>query len=94
MKAAQFALNTVKTIRRIMENCNRDYEAVARSKEHSRRSDCLRTPGFLQQLQAKVMEDRGKGFLVMAREMVVTISTMKMALYANLRYQAYKSYEG
>ena len=38
--AAQCSLKTVRTIRHEMENCDEDYEAVARRKQHNRRSDC------------------------------------------------------
>ena len=38
--AAQCSLNTVKTIRHELENSDGDYEAVARRKQHIRRSDC------------------------------------------------------
>ena len=80
MVAAQCSLNTVKTIRHELENCDGDYEAVARRKIHSRRSDCdgeyeavarrkqhnrrsecVRTAKFLENLQKKVLEDRGIG---------------------------------
>ena len=40
MVAAQCSLNTVKTIRHEMENCDGDYKAVARRRQHNRRSDC------------------------------------------------------
>ena len=57
MVAAQCSLNTVKTIRHELENCNGDYEAVARRKQHNRRSDYVRTVEFLENLQEKVLED-------------------------------------
>ena len=57
MVAAKCSLNTVKTIRHELENCNGDYEAVARRKQHNRRSDCVRTAEFLKNLQKKVLED-------------------------------------
>ena len=44
---AQCTLNTVKTIRQEVEDCDGDYEAVARRKKHNRRSDCVRTAEFL-----------------------------------------------
>ena len=57
MVAAKCSLNTVKTIRHELENCNGDYEAVDRRKQHDRRSDCVRTAEFLENLQKKVLED-------------------------------------
>ena len=36
MAAAQCSLNTAKTIRHELENCDGDYEAVARRKQHNR----------------------------------------------------------
>ena len=53
MVAAQCSLNTVKTIRHKLENCNGDYKAVARRKQHNRRSDCVRTTELLENLQKK-----------------------------------------
>ena len=57
--AAQCSMNTVKTIRHKQENCDGDYGAVARRKQHCRRSDCVRTAEFLENLQKKVWEDPG-----------------------------------
>ena len=57
MVAAQCSLNTVKTIRHELENCNGDYEAVARRKQHNRGFDCVRAAEFLEDLQKKVLED-------------------------------------
>ena len=48
-----FFLNTVRTIRYELENCNGGYEAVARRKQHSRRSVCVPTAEFLENLQKK-----------------------------------------
>ena len=61
MVAAQCSLNTVKIIRHDLENCDGDYEAVARRKQHSRRSDCVRTAEFLKNLQKIVLVDPGIG---------------------------------
>ena len=51
--AAQCSLNTVKKIRHELENCDGDYMAVARRKQHNRRFDCIRTAEFLENLQKK-----------------------------------------
>ena len=51
--AAQCTMNTVRTIRHELENYDGDYEAVARRKQHSRRSDCVRTAESLKNLQKK-----------------------------------------
>ena len=48
--AAQCSLNTVKTIRHELENCDGDYEAVAGRKQPNSRSDCVRTAEFLKNL--------------------------------------------
>ena len=40
MFAAQYFLNTVKTIMHELENCDGDYKAVAGRKQHNGRSDC------------------------------------------------------
>ena len=78
--AAQCSLNTVETIRHELENCDGDYEAVARRKQRKRRSDCIRTAEFLENLQKKVMEDPDIGIMALSRELNVSDSTMKLAL--------------
>ena len=57
MVAAQCSLNTVKTIRQELKNCNGNYETAARRKQNNRRSDCICTAEFLENLQKKVLED-------------------------------------
>ena len=60
MVAAQCSLKKLlKAIRHGLENCDGDYEAVAKRKQHCRRSDCVRTAEFLEHLQKKVLEDPG-----------------------------------
>ncbi|KAL1131345.1 hypothetical protein AAG570_010963 [Ranatra chinensis] len=61
MTAAQCSLTTVKTIKHELETCNGDYEDVARRKILSRRSDCVRTAGFLADLQEQVLKNPGIG---------------------------------
>ena len=94
MTAVQCSVNTVKAVRRDMDSCNGDYEAVASRKGHSRRSDCVRTPEFIQQLQDKVMENPSKGIRALAREMGVGDATMKLDLNEDLRYHSYKRRKG
>ena len=48
--AAQCSLNTVKTIRHELENCDGDYEAVAGKKQHNRQSNYVRTADCLKNL--------------------------------------------
>ena len=92
--AAQCSVNTVKTVRRDMEGCNEDYESVASRKERYRRSDCIRTAEFIQELQEKVIQDPSKGIRVLSSEMGVGVATMKMALNEDLRYFSYKRRKG
>src|SRR5215510_10665728 len=94
MTAAECSLNTVTTIRSEMKSCNGDYEAVAARKQHSRRSDCSRTPEFIQQLQEKVLEDPGKGIRALARDVGVAPATMKLVLNEDLRYHSYRKRKG
>ena len=94
MVAAQFSVNTVKTIRYELENCNGHYEAVARRKQHNRRSDCVRKAEFLENLQKKVLEDPAIGIRALSRELNVSASTMKLALNEDLRYYSYKCRRG
>ena len=53
MVAAQCSLNTVKTIRQELENCDGDYEAVARRKQYNKLSDSVHTAEFLENMQKK-----------------------------------------
>lgn len=57
-----------------------DYDALPCMKEQIRRSDCLRAPEFIQQVQEKVMKDSGKEMRILVWEMGVAVSTMKWAL--------------
>ena len=86
MAAAQCTLNTVMTIRNELENFDGDYEAVARRKQHSRRSDCVLTVEFLENLHKNVLKEPGIGIRALPRELNVSASTMKLALNENLRY--------
>ena len=88
--AAQCILSIVRTIRHVLENSDGKYEAVARRKQHSRRSDCVPTAEFLENLQKKVMEDPGIGIRVVSRDLDVSASTMKLAFNEDLRYYSYK----
>ena len=87
-------MNTVRTIRHELENCDGHYEAVARRRQHNRRSDCIRTAEFVKNLQKKVWEDPGIEIRALARELNVSASTMKLALSENLCCYSYKRRRG
>ena len=87
--ADQCSLNTVKTIRHELENCDGDYEAVARRKQHCRRSDCVCTAEFLENLQKKVLEESGIRIRALSRELNVSSSTMRLAINEDLHYHSY-----
>ena len=93
MVASQCSLNTAKTIRQEVENCNGD-EAVARRKQHNRQLDCARTAEFLENLQKKVLEDPSIGIRFLSRELYVSVSTMKLALNEDLCYYLHKHSRG
>ena len=90
MVAAQCYPNTVKTITNELENCDGDIEAVARRKQHTRRSDCVRTAEFLK-ICRKVLEDPGIRIRALSCELNISCSTMKLALNEDLCYYSYKS---
>ena len=94
MVAAQCSLNTVKTIRHELENCHGDYKAVARRKQHSRRSSCVRSAEVLENLQKKVLEEPGIGIRALSRELNVSGSPMKHALNEDLHCYSYKHHRG
>lgn len=74
MTAAEYTLDSVKTIIRKMEICNGDHEALACTKEHGRCSDCLRTQDFIKQLQEKIMEVLNNTMRSFVRKMATAIS--------------------
>ena len=82
--AAQCSLNTVKIIRHALENWDGDYEAVARRKQHNRRSDCVRTAEFLENLQKKVLEDPGIKIRALSCKFILSASIVKLALNEDL----------
>ena len=51
--SAQCSLSTVRTIRHELENCDGDNEAVARTKQHSRRSYCIHTAEICRKKSSK-----------------------------------------
>ena len=92
--SAQCSMNIVKTIRHELENCDGDYKAVVRRKQHNRRYDCIRTTEFLKNLRKKVLEDPIIKIRVLSREMNISASTMKLALNEDLCYYSYKCRRG
>lgn len=72
--AAQYSLNTIKTIRHGIENCNGNYEA--KRKEHSRRSDCVRKAEFIKNLKKKGLENSGIGIRALERKLNASLSTI------------------
>ena len=94
MVAAQCSLNTVKTIRHELENCDGDYAAVAGRKQHTRRPDLVCTAESLKNMQKKVKEHPGIGARALSCELNVSASTMKPSLNEEPRYYSYKCHKG
>lgn len=67
---------------------------TAHRKQHSRRSDTLRTPAFVAQLQALVDEDPGKSVRSLAKELGVSEGTIRNAVHEDLRYNSYARRKG
>ena len=86
--AAQCSQNTAKTIRHELQNCDGDYEAVARRRQHNRRSNCVRTAEFLKNMQKKFLEEPRNG--IRSCKLNVLVSIMKLALNKDLCYNSYK----
>ena len=84
----------MKTARHELENCDGVNEAVARRKQHNCRSECVCTAEFLENLQKKVLEDPGIGIRAFSRELIASVSTMKLALNEDLGYHSYKRRKG
>ena len=92
--AQHSSLNTINTIRCELENCDGNYEAVARRKQHNRRSDCVHTAEFPKNLQKNVMKDPGIRIMAFSSELNITASTMKLALNEDLRYYSFMNHRG
>ena len=90
MVAAQCYLNTVKAIRHYLENFDANYVAVARRKQHNRRSDCVHTAEFLKNPQKYVLEDAGIGTRDLSGGLNVSGTATNLALSEDLRYYSYK----
>ena len=94
MVAARCSLNTVKSIRHELMNCDGDYEAVARRKQHNRRSDYTCTAEFLENLQRNVLEDPGIAIRALSHELNASATIVKLALNEDLHYYSYKCHIG
>ena len=62
MVAAQCSLNTVKTTRHELENCDGDNEAVARRKQHNRRPYCVGTAEFHEGIGIRAVARINRGY--------------------------------
>ena len=68
---------------------------MARRKHQSRRSDCVRTAEFLENLKkTSFLEDPVIGIKDLSRELNISASTMKPALNEDLRCYSYKRRRG
>ena len=67
--------------------------SVACRRQHRKRSDVVRPPDFVNELQ-KAREDPDKGIRSLAREMNVGAAPMKHALNDDIRYHSYQRHRG
>lgn len=63
-------------------------------KQHSRRSDSLRTPEFVAKLQNLVDEDPGRSMRSLAAELGVSEGTIRNTVHEDLRYKSYGMRKG
>ncbi|XP_050072530.1 uncharacterized protein LOC126560618 [Anopheles maculipalpis] len=76
-----------------LEECGEDVDSVTVRKQHSKRSDCVRTDAFLAGLQQRATAGPGVGIRALARDVGVAPSTVKVALNEDLRYASYKRHQ-
>ena len=62
--------------------------------QHRKRSDAVRSPDFVQELQKKVLEDPGKVSRSLVREKSVKVATMKLSLNEFPRHPSCKRRKG
>ena len=67
---------------------------MVRRKQCNRRSDCVHTAEFLENMQKKVLKDPDIGIRALSRELNVSVSTMKLALNEDRPYHSYKRRRG
>ena len=94
MKGSGMVRSSVKKVRAELKDSNNDYVNVVDRKRGKRRSDCLRTPDFVEKVQKKVDDDPTKSANKLAEEIGVSASTIRKCLSEDIRYKFYKRRKG
>ena len=76
-------------VRHELKTSGGDISSVAKRKKHSRRSDTIRTPDFVQQVREAVDEDPGRSMRSIAQHMDVAERTVRRVISESLRYKSY-----
>ena len=81
-------------IRSELKAAGGDVAAVAERKRHCQRSDCIRTPEFVNSVQAAIDENPGKLMRALTNELEVDKSTIRHVAQEDLHYKSYVMQRG
>ena len=81
-------------IRKELEDSGGDFEAVAKRSSHQKRSDCLRSCNFVDNVKNMIETDPGKSMRSIARDMGRSEGLVRKCVSEDLRYKSYKMRKG
>lgn len=88
------ARSFVHKVRRELEAPDDDVENVAKRKKHERRSDSVRTPQFVQQVQVIIDGNLSKSIRIIARDLHVSECTIRRIVHEDIQYKSYAMRRG
>ena len=77
----------VHKVRRELEASDGNVESVAKRRKHKPRSDTVRTPQFVQQVQDIIDEDLSKSIRAISRDLQVSECTIRRIVHKDIRYK-------
>ena len=88
------SIRMVQNVRKELEDSGFDYEATAERKSHDRRSDAVRTPEFVEEVQELINNDPGKSMRAIAREKGIDEKVVRQVVHEDIRYFSYRMRKG
>ena len=76
-------------VHKIRRGLEASVESVAKRRKHKLRSDAVRTPQLLQQVQGIIDEDPSKTIRAILRDLQVSECTIRRTVYEEIRYKSY-----
>lgn len=70
-----------------------DVATVSHRKRHCRRTDIIRTPEFINSVQAAINEEPGKSIRALDRELQVEETTIRRVVHEDFRYKSIRDAE-